>query len=172
MADGSHPWVPNPIAVELGMNDVSWGATAAAPVTSRGERPDLDHLYQFLLNSIEKLFDGELEQNAFEDCARVAFGTEAYLLFTIDKLIGALVKQAKNHVRLIEVCIDVFYSCRLCYLKDWGGWFLSKSNARTRSPMLATVSGTVYGRRQCRMRMKMYTRLAYQSIGLRCRYDF
>ena len=95
--DGSYPWIPNPIAVELGMNDVSWGSTTAVPVNAINEEIDTDHFYRLLLNCIEKLFDGELEQTTFEDFARITFGTEAYQLFTVDKVIGILNKQVNNN---------------------------------------------------------------------------
>jgi paired amphipathic helix protein Sin3a len=93
MRDESCPWVANPVAVDLGIHDSSWGSTAAIPSSVAGAGSNSDHFYQFLLSCVEKLIDGELEQSALEDCTRVIFGTEAYTLFTVDKVIAALNKQ-------------------------------------------------------------------------------
>ncbi|KIK06012.1 hypothetical protein K443DRAFT_674585 [Laccaria amethystina LaAM-08-1] len=61
-----------------------------------GETPRAEHYYELMLESCERLFDNELEQHAFEDQMRGMFGTKnAYQLFTIDKLIGAIVKQVQ-----------------------------------------------------------------------------
>ena len=96
--DRSCPWIANPVAVELGISDNSWSSNAGAPPVS-GKDIDPDHFYRFLLSCIEKLFDGELDQSAFEDCARVVFGTQAYQLFTVDKVISAVNKQVGWSVR-------------------------------------------------------------------------
>ncbi|CAO1622068.1 unnamed protein product [Sympodiomycopsis kandeliae] len=53
--------------------------------------------YAALLDLIEKLFDGEsVDQNMFEECVRFMFGIEGYVVFTIDKVIGGLVKMAQT----------------------------------------------------------------------------
>lgn len=59
---------------------------------------DLDYsngTYGALLDLIDKFFDPDynIEQQTFEECCRYIFGTEAYILFTIDKLVSALIKQ-------------------------------------------------------------------------------
>ncbi|KAI0074966.1 hypothetical protein K474DRAFT_1773588 [Panus rudis PR-1116 ss-1] len=55
---------------------------------------DSAQFYELFLESCEKLFDNEIEQNAFEDQLRYMFGIKhGYKGFTIDKVIGALVKQ-------------------------------------------------------------------------------
>ncbi|KAJ7274574.1 hypothetical protein B0H12DRAFT_1089258, partial [Mycena haematopus] len=67
-------------------DSVNWG--------DRGLNPE--HFYDLLLESCERLFDNELEQNVFEDQMRFMFGIkEAYKVFTIDKLIGSLIKQVQ-----------------------------------------------------------------------------
>ncbi|RDB18702.1 Paired amphipathic helix protein pst1 [Hypsizygus marmoreus] len=56
-----------------------------------------EHYYDLLLESLERLFDNEIEQHAFEDQMRFMFGVkEAYKTFTIDKVIGAIIKQAQS----------------------------------------------------------------------------
>ncbi|THG98893.1 hypothetical protein EW026_g3371 [Hermanssonia centrifuga] len=55
------------------------------------------YFYGLMLESCEKLFDNELEQTVFEDSVRYMFGVnEAYRLFTIDKVVGAIVKQVQT----------------------------------------------------------------------------
>ncbi|KAI0687713.1 hypothetical protein BC835DRAFT_1376116 [Cytidiella melzeri] len=56
-------------------------------------RADAIHFYELLLGSCEKLFDNEVEQHVFEDQMRYMFGIE---IFTIDKLVGAIVKQVQT----------------------------------------------------------------------------
>ncbi|KAJ7219971.1 histone deacetylase complex, SIN3 component [Mycena pura] len=53
-----------------------------------GERGShTEHFYDLLLESCERLFDNELEQNVFEDQMRFMFGIkDAYKIFTIDKV--------------------------------------------------------------------------------------
>lgn len=88
---------------------------ASEAITSFGERAkNPEHYYEFLLVSLERLFDNEIEQHAFEDQIRYMFGTkvcfivssltiegveqfrqEAYRIFTVDKLIGGIIKQVQ-----------------------------------------------------------------------------
>jgi len=56
-----------------------------------------EHFYDLMLESCERLFDNDIEQQVFEDQMRYMFGIkESYKIFTIDKLIGAAVKQVQN----------------------------------------------------------------------------
>lgn len=55
--------------------------------------------YNLLLVLIDKLFEGDVDQQTFEECVRYIFGADAYIMFTIGKLVLSLVR----HVR-------VFYS--------------------------------------------------------------
>jgi len=57
---------------------------------------DAAHFYEFLLESCEKLFDNEIEIPLFEDQMRFMFGPrEAYKIFTVDKIIGSIIKQVQ-----------------------------------------------------------------------------
>lgn len=49
-------------------------------------------MYDSMLEMCEKLFGGEIDQPAFEDGIRSLFGNKGYQVFTIDKLLSALVK--------------------------------------------------------------------------------
>lgn len=78
---------------------------------------DAAHFYEFLLESCEKLFDNEIEVPLFEDQMRFMFGPrvfpslafvsswklthgpqEAYKIFTVDKVIGSIIKQVRGIV--------------------------------------------------------------------------
>ncbi|KAK4519608.1 uncharacterized protein ATC70_009845 [Mucor velutinosus] len=48
--------------------------------------------YSILLSLIDKLFEGEIDQQTFEECVRYIFGGDAYIMFTIDKLVLSLVR--------------------------------------------------------------------------------
>lgn len=49
--------------------------------------------YKALLKLIDRFFDDEFDQYVFEECARYLFGTKAYILFTIDKLMLSIMRQ-------------------------------------------------------------------------------
>lgn len=88
----------NPLAKEMGLNDTSITQTVGIPLlentTKDGvETPASVHYYDYLLELSERLFEGEIDQNVFEESLRWMFGTRAYPVFTVDKLISQLLKQ-------------------------------------------------------------------------------
>ncbi|KIJ63064.1 hypothetical protein HYDPIDRAFT_93065 [Hydnomerulius pinastri MD-312] len=55
-----------------------------------------EHFYDLMLESCERLFDNEIEQHVFEEQMRYMFGVkDAYRIFTIDKVLGAFIKQVQ-----------------------------------------------------------------------------
>ena len=52
-----------------------------------------EFFYSHLLESLERLFDNAIDQVTFEDTIRYMFGMKAYNVFTLDKVIGSLIKQ-------------------------------------------------------------------------------
>lgn len=52
--------------------------------------------YNLLLVLVDKLFEGDVDQQTFEESVRYIFGADAYIMFTIDKLVLSLVR----HVRV------------------------------------------------------------------------
>ncbi|KAF9531885.1 hypothetical protein CPB83DRAFT_760648 [Crepidotus variabilis] len=89
----------NPVAVDLGLDDPNGPATVLAQTIEHLEKPlaeDTNVVYLYLLTACEKLFDNELDQPTFEEHMRWFFGTRAYTLFTLDKLITALIKQVQT----------------------------------------------------------------------------
>ncbi|PWN17764.1 hypothetical protein BCV69DRAFT_285648 [Microstroma glucosiphilum] len=113
----------NPAALRLGLQD-RWGGVGAvvggAATASDEEQPHTNgattngapqlpsapisgwelhpsKYYPALLDLIEKLFDGDsIDQNMYEECIRFMFGIEGYVVFTIDKVLGGLVKMAQS----------------------------------------------------------------------------
>ncbi|KAI8971599.1 hypothetical protein BDF20DRAFT_837905 [Mycotypha africana] len=49
--------------------------------------------YRALLKLVDQFFDDEFDQYVFEECVRYIYGTEAYEIFTIDKLMLAIIRQ-------------------------------------------------------------------------------
>ncbi|KAI7878718.1 uncharacterized protein EV154DRAFT_524921 [Mucor mucedo] len=49
--------------------------------------------YNAVLDMIDRFFDGDIDQQVFEEHSRYIFVTDAYLIFTIDKLVHCMVKQ-------------------------------------------------------------------------------
>ncbi|KAI0777383.1 hypothetical protein BD413DRAFT_467641 [Trametes elegans] len=86
--NGSDPLEPNPALVSKNIKD---------DLAKMGDR--INHASQFydlMLESCEKLFDNEMEQHVFEEVMRYMFGLKhGYKLFTVDKVIGALIKQVQ-----------------------------------------------------------------------------
>ncbi|KAF8624979.1 hypothetical protein AX15_005613 [Amanita polypyramis BW_CC] len=66
----------------------------ANALTTNSNLPE--HFYELLLETCERLFDNEIEQQVFEDQMQRVFGLQdAYKVFTVDKVIGAIIKQVQ-----------------------------------------------------------------------------
>lgn len=48
------------------------------------------------MDTIAHFFEGELDQGSFEESIRYIFGIDAYVIFTVDKVILSLIKQVKK----------------------------------------------------------------------------
>jgi len=114
----------NRVAVELGLDDPNGSAAVLAQTTDvigeHGTAEKANVVYMYFIHACDKLFDNELDQATFEEhmrwffsskvgfrvpvitailCAEYSLAScyfQAYLLFTVDKLIIALVKQVRN----------------------------------------------------------------------------
>ncbi|KAJ7762381.1 histone deacetylase complex, SIN3 component [Mycena maculata] len=94
----------NPVASALGLDDPAGPPVVLAQTiqplgakdAGNGAPPNV--VYMYLLDACEKVFDNELDQATFEEHMRWFFGEKAYHLFTMDKLITALVKQVQTIV--------------------------------------------------------------------------
>jgi paired amphipathic helix protein Sin3a len=78
----------NPIAIRLGLAEPDQAHFAV----QAGDNP-AEHYYGHLLNMAEKLFEAEIDAATFEETLRVMFGTKAYVMFTLDKVVAAIIKQ-------------------------------------------------------------------------------
>ncbi|GMK60011.1 hypothetical protein CspeluHIS016_0902280 [Cutaneotrichosporon spelunceum] len=83
----------NPVAIKLGL---------AEPETQNfgienGENP-ARHYYDHLLALCERLFDQEIDQATFEETLRLMFNNKAYIMFTVDRVVSAIVKQTQQIV--------------------------------------------------------------------------
>ncbi|KAJ7598545.1 histone deacetylase complex, SIN3 component [Mycena floridula] len=89
LAEESNASGVNPIANHLGIS--------APEIIKLGDRTaGPEHFYELMLESCELLFDNQLETMVFEDQMRYMFGIQdAFKIFTIDKVIGALIKQVQ-----------------------------------------------------------------------------
>ena len=76
----------NPTAIELGLHPK--GAQDARMFTDRNR-------YTELLRISHELVEGRMDNSEFEERVRQMYGTSAYLMFTIDKVLHAIVKQVR-----------------------------------------------------------------------------
>ncbi|KAL6304795.1 hypothetical protein BKA93DRAFT_817270 [Sparassis latifolia] len=90
----------NPVAVQLGLDEpngppaVLAQAMEALGESRTAEEPNV--LYLYLLDACEKVFATELDQPVFEEHMRWFFRTKAYHVFTLDRVITAIVKQVQT----------------------------------------------------------------------------
>lgn len=77
----------NQIALELGvqinrLDELEVGQSKTSP-------------YEQVIELCDKLFDSDIDQTTFEESVRYLYGTQAYMMFTIDKVAQAMLKQAQ-----------------------------------------------------------------------------
>ncbi|KAG8847483.1 Transcriptional regulatory protein sin3 [Tulasnella sp. 330] len=87
-----HAFLVNPLAASLGLADAT--GPGASRLIASGPNP-AHRFYEHTLECCEQLFDGEMDQATFEDHMRFMFGIRAYHLFTIDKVVGSIIKQVQ-----------------------------------------------------------------------------
>ena len=73
---------------------------------------DGDH-FSYFLKLVASLQDGSIVAEAFEEQMRELFTTEAYIGFTIDKLIGLIAKRVHKFVARVARVARV--SCVACF---------------------------------------------------------
>jgi len=116
--DRTNSYLANPVAVELGLHDTT-GPGQSRLITSG---PNLaKDFYDYLLVCCEQLFDNEMEQSLFEDNLRFMFGIKAYLLFTVDKVVAAIIKQVYSNTSYCLGCrVDFLDGCpgAICLIRS------------------------------------------------------
>ncbi|KAG8682319.1 Transcriptional regulatory protein sin3 [Ceratobasidium sp. 394] len=107
LAESGESYLENPLAVQLGLNDaVPPSAHRLIPTSANTPNP-ASEFYATLLDASERMFDGEIDWQQFEEVARFMFGTKAYVVFTIDLLAGRIIKQTQailSDARWPELC--------------------------------------------------------------------
>ncbi|EKM61386.1 uncharacterized protein PHACADRAFT_134990 [Phanerochaete carnosa HHB-10118-sp] len=92
----------NPVAVELGLDEpngpsvILAQAIEAVGTTADGGSEEPNVLYLYFLDACEKVFANELDQATFEEHMRWFFRTKAYHVFTLDKVVTAVIKQVQT----------------------------------------------------------------------------
>ncbi|KAF5366942.1 hypothetical protein D9757_010834 [Collybiopsis confluens] len=92
----------NPVAVQLGLDDPNGPASVLTQAMLQLSG-DTNVVYMYLLDACEKVFAGDLDQVSFEEHMRWFFGNKAYHLFTLDKLIIALVQTIVSDAKCQEL---------------------------------------------------------------------
>ena len=111
--DPMSPFTANSVASELALLDNDAPELGLLNLQKQNLNPAA-YFYDYLLESCERLFDNVIEQQMFEDICRHMFGTkvcptmeifllnlsccktQAYTMFTIDKVLGSLLKQVQS----------------------------------------------------------------------------
>jgi paired amphipathic helix protein Sin3a len=82
---------PNPIAVELGLDDPNGPtavlAQAMEALGANGSKEDTNVLYMYLLDAWEKVFDNELDQSTLEENMRWFFGKNVWFILKFLQLV-------------------------------------------------------------------------------------
>ncbi|KAI0718857.1 hypothetical protein C8T65DRAFT_637162 [Cerioporus squamosus] len=91
----------NPVAEHLGLDEPNGPPAVLKQAleafgSSRDGEEQPNVLYLYLLDACEKVFENELDQATFEEHMRWFFRTKAYNVFTLDRVIGAIVKQVQT----------------------------------------------------------------------------
>ncbi|KAH9944008.1 uncharacterized protein BXZ73DRAFT_86987 [Epithele typhae] len=91
---------PNPVAHSLGLDEANGPAVvleqAIKTFGASRDGEEVNVLYLYMLDAWEKVFETELDQATFEEQMRWFFRTKAYNVFTLDRVIGAIVKQVQT----------------------------------------------------------------------------
>lgn len=83
----------SPLGPELGLS-------LPVGVVDTGDNP-AEHYYEYALELAEKLFDGDVDQQTYEEQLRYMGGIRSYPLFTLDKLISTVIKHVSLSCALI-----------------------------------------------------------------------
>ena len=89
----SHFSNPNPIAVEFGFHSDVWDDLDKEVEEAKSRYPPL-------LELCKRIIEQDQDSNQFEDAVRHLYNTMGYKIYTVDKLIQAIVKQVRKcHTR-------------------------------------------------------------------------
>ncbi|WRT65870.1 uncharacterized protein IL334_002821 [Kwoniella shivajii] len=88
----------NPLAIKLGLAEPESHFFGIED----GENP-AQHYYGHLLSMAERLFEAEVDNAHFEETLRVMFGTKAYIMFTVDRVIAAIIQTILGDMKSQEL---------------------------------------------------------------------
>lgn len=97
----------NPAAADLGLQDNRADVEADL-------KNGTGNYYAKLLALLGKLFDGEIDQQTFEESSRYIFATKAYIVFTLDKVIQALIKHVRRRNALVLIAVYFAFVNKNC----------------------------------------------------------
>jgi len=80
---------PNPIAIEFGFHSDVWDDLDK-------EVEDAKSRYPPLLELCKRIIEQDQDNSQFEDAVRHLYGTKGYKIYTVDKLIQAIIKQVQS----------------------------------------------------------------------------
>lgn len=81
---------PNPIAIEFGFHSDAWDDLDKEVEEAKSRYPPL-------LELCKRIIEQDQDSSQFEDAVRHLYGTKGYKIYTVDKLIQAIVKQVCNY---------------------------------------------------------------------------
>lgn len=92
MAANHQPARLNPIAVELGIST----PLPIIDISASDNKHAAEGYYAHLLELCERYFEQEIDQGTYEENLRMMWGTKAFPLFTVDKMVSALIKHVHS----------------------------------------------------------------------------
>lgn len=110
--------VKNPVALELGLRkDTGIKVSVVLIICVAFVMTEKDRFTE-LLKDIGLFASNEIDANDFEDKVRELFWTSGYIIFTVDKLIQALVKQVIYNHNLKEIVATGYFGSKMCRALD------------------------------------------------------
>ncbi|ELT88117.1 hypothetical protein CAPTEDRAFT_177539 [Capitella teleta] len=81
-------------------------STAIALRLKTPSQVEPEEYYNFFLDKVKELLDGNIEPSSYEDTCREMFSIHAYIAFTLDKIVQNMVRQLQ-HLVADDICIQV-----------------------------------------------------------------
>ena len=86
----------NPVAIEFGFHSDVWDDLDKEVEEAKSRYPPL-------LELCKRIIEQDQDSNQFEDAVRHLYGTKGYKIYTVDKLIQAIVKQVPQLLFMVNV---------------------------------------------------------------------
>lgn len=102
---------PNPIAVEFGFHSDQWEDLDKEVDEAKSRYPPL-------LELCKRLIEQDQDSNQFEDAVRHLYGTKGYKIYTVDKLIQAILKQVRLFVYGLKIGVTYYHRSKNDFYLD------------------------------------------------------